>query len=216
MVVITAADITARGYTALPEINIVTKDARVSETASEVDVRMHVGSYSTRAVDGTVSGKSGNLWCSLAGRVFRSDEADLSKKWGFSSNDLYSDRDIWGPILDQANRNENFGSYQGPTDDWAVMGEVGLHGLSLGIIDWTRKEAYGAYYAADRAQNSTMWNKSSRQLYSRYEHNPTSELTLRSLLLYRESRVWGGWTEASPNKAGSDISYTHWNSASNS
>ena len=199
-------------------INIVTKDARMLEPGSQdVQLNAHLGSYSTRAVDASLQGRTGELSYTLTGRVFRSDEADLSQQWGFLSNDLYADPDIWGPILDLENYNVPYGSYQDPTDDWGVVGEVGLQGLSVGVIAWDRKEAYGPYYVADRAQNNALWNKSSRQIYARYSKVITDNLTSRTLLLSRESRVWGGWVEGAPDAVDSSfISITNWQSLSNS
>ncbi len=203
-------------------INIVTVDGSALEEGEKtIDVNMQAGSYKTRCIDLTTQGNIGEITYAFSGRVFKSDEPDLSDKWGFSSNDWYSNEDVWGPILDFEHEGVKFGEYYDPTDDNAFFGVIGYKNLKLKVNNWVKKEGYGAYYAADRGQNNSFWNRSSRQVYLDYDGDISGKITGHSNLLYRESRIYGIWAEAEPdwNEGMSDYSYislTEWNSISNS
>ncbi|GAI63745.1 unnamed protein product, partial [marine sediment metagenome] len=67
------------------------------------------GSFNTKSIDGSTRGRIGDVRYTLSGRFYRSDEPDLSDKWGFLSNEMYSSRTIWGPILDIENNRRKLG-----------------------------------------------------------------------------------------------------------
>jgi outer membrane receptor for ferrienterochelin and colicins len=70
-------------------VNIVTNQGtEVADREVESNVNFHGGSYKSRGVDAAVRGKVGDLTFSASGRVFRSDEPDLSGDFGFISNDM--------------------------------------------------------------------------------------------------------------------------------
>ncbi len=203
-------------------VNIVTYDGeevRNKENASKITI--HGGSYSSRGVDVAVRGKIDDVAYSLSGRVFRSDEPDLSGRFGFIDQRLYADQDTWGPLLDVEHRNRQFGTYFDPTDDNGVLASLRYRDLKLGYVRWVRKEGYGPHYVADRVQNNVFWNSSGTQIYLESERQVIDQLKSRSLLSFRKSRTWGGWPEALPDfNPGMDhlsfISFTQWNSISNS
>ena len=203
-------------------VNIVTYDGeevRNRENASKITI--HGSSYSSRGVDVAVRGKIDDVAYSLSGRVFRSDEPDLSGRFGFIDQRLYADQDTWGPLLDVEHRNRQFGTYFDPTDDNGVLASLRYRDLKLGYVRWVRKEGYGPHYVADRVQNNVFWNSSGTQIYLESERQVIDQLKSRSLLSFRKSRTWGGWPEALPDfNPGMDhlsfISYTQWNSISNS
>lgn len=222
--------------------NIITKtEADSEEDIAVSDVSVQFGNNNTYSVDLYTGGKKGELSYSLGAKTFRSDEADLSDKFGFVADRWYGDTAVWGPMLSENHRGVNYGEYADPTDDWGLIGQVNYKGLTLGINSWVRKEAYGAYYAADRAQNNTMWNYSSNQIYADYSKAINDQLNVNTTLLYRTNRIWGGWVEATPmwdsiinnnggvsltladrgrdNSAFSDYSFiskTNWHSVNNS
>ncbi len=96
-------------------INIVTVDgSALDEGDKGLKVSMQAGSFQTRCIDLTTQGNIGDIAYSFSGRVFKSDEPDLSDKWGFASNDWYSNEDVWGPILDFEHEGVTFGEYYDP------------------------------------------------------------------------------------------------------
>ncbi|MDM8567304.1 TonB-dependent receptor [Candidatus Halobeggiatoa sp. HSG11] len=204
-------------------INVITHDANdveVGKTATQINVQ--VGSYNSKGVDASIKGKpTQDLSFSLTGKVFKSDEADLSNQFGFLETSKFNNPKTWGPLLEIEHENRQLGSYYDPTDDYGILADLQYKGFKLGLIHWKIKEAYGPYYAADRAQNNNFWNKSSDQFSLEYRNKITESLKSHSLLLYRESRRYGYWSEAEQDwnpgmEDHSYISFTHWNSDSNS
>jgi iron complex outermembrane receptor protein len=198
-------------------INLITKNgSSLSKVDYSADLNFMVGSYDTRSVDATVRGKIRGLNYSMAAKVYRSDEADLSDKWGFLSDDVYGDEKIWGPLLDFESRGVQFGEYHNPKDDYGIVARVNYGNVTFGWINWQLKDAYGATYTADHVQNNTPWNKNSNQIYMEYDGDITPKISTSTLVLYRENRQWGQWAEAIPDGEYSYISYTNWNSMNNS
>ena len=203
-------------------INLVTYDGTETvpgETETHIDILG--GSYDTKGVDATSQGTIGEVAFSVSGRVFKSDEPDHSGRFGFIDNALYADQKTWGPLLDIEHQNRNFGPYFDPTDDNGILASLTYQGAKLGVIRWVRKEGYGPHYVADRVQNNVFWNSSSSQVYFELEKSVSDQLKSKSLLSYRDGRTWGSWPEALPDwNPGmgeySFISYTQWNSISNS
>jgi iron complex outermembrane receptor protein len=200
-------------------INIITYDGtEVKEGKTEVTLNMQTGSYNSKGIDAAVTGKpTKDIAFSLAGKVFKSDEPNLSNRFGFLDSTQFSDPSVWGPLLNLTHENQPLGSYYDPTDDYGIWGDLHYKGFKLGLIHWKRKEAYGPYYAADRVQNNAFWNKDSDQFFIEYENPITDFLKSHSLLLYRESRIYGYWAESIPSEEDfSYVSFTQWNSNSNS
>lgn len=202
-------------------INIITKNGEGLESdGQKVFVSAQFGSNSTKSMELATIGKKGDFAYSFSGKFYRSDEADLSDKWGFSSNKLYSDTNVWGPVLQKSHYNVPYGKYYSPADDYGVLADVSYKGTKLGLINWVNKEGYGSVYAADRAQNNAFWKKSSFQLYLENKFS-RDKLNLNTLILYRKNRVWGDFAEAEPDwhtgmSQYSYISITNWNCLSSS
>ncbi len=203
-------------------INLVTANGKsLVDGEQKVTAQAQTGDYNTNAIDTAMRGKSGDWSYSMSAKVYRSDEPDLSDKWGFLSNDFYSSPTIWGPLLEIETNGRKFGEYYDPSDDYGVIGDVTYKGLKMGVINWHTKEGYGAYYAADRAQNNATWQFISRQFYVENEAKIGTKAKSQSRLLYRVSNIKGDWAEAIPIPlAGYEnyslISYTNWQSLNNS
>ena len=203
-------------------INVVTYDGTEPGGEAPVNrVQVEGGSYRTRSVDATARGRIGGVAYAVSGRIFRSDEADLSGRFGYLDPALFSDEQIWGPMLDQEHRGRKFGTYFDPTDDNGVMGCVSYQGVKLGFMRWVRREGYGPYYAADRVQNNAFWNKHGSRVYLEMDRRIFGGIRGKSLLAYRTSRISGSWVEALPDwREGMGdyafISYTNWSSVSDS
>ncbi|MFC2140383.1 TonB-dependent receptor plug domain-containing protein [Candidatus Auribacterota bacterium] len=204
-------------------VNVITYDGSELDPG-KIDVTVNAlgGSYSSKSIDATIKGKThGDFSFAISGRIYQSDEPDFTGKAPFLEERFFSNRKIWGPILDIEHAGRKLGSYYDPTDDNGILASVQYKNLKLGLIHWTKKEGYGPYYAADHTQNNNFWNKHSKQLYGEYQHNITDDVKSKTFVLYRESQRYGLWTEAAPDpRLGmseySFISFTNWNSLSNS
>ena len=203
-------------------INMVTDDGKgIEDGNTSTKVSIQAGSFKTRSVDASTRGRIGDVSYALSARFFRSDEPNLSYRWGFLSNEMYSNKDIWGPILDIETYGKKLGEYYDPTDDYGIIGNIAYKNLKLGIIKWELREGYGTQYAADRGQNNGRWVISSTQLFLRHEIDIFENVNSNTLLLYRKCRYSGDWAEATPDlNPGMDnysyISFTYWNSLNNS
>lgn len=202
-------------------INIITKDGKDLDIDDQkITASAQFGSFGTKSMELATIGKKKDFSYSFSGKFYRSNEADLSDKWGFSSNKLYGDTTTWGPILQRSHYHVNYGKYFSPADDYGVIGNIAYKNTKLGVINWVNKEGYGAWYAADRAQNNAFWKKSSFQLFIENE-TEIDNFKFTSLLLHRKNRVSGDWAEAEPDwntgmEQSSYISITQWNAISNS
>ena len=202
-------------------INVITKTGTAFE-AGEQEATVHTlaGEHHTRSVDAGVRGRTPWFTYALSGRFFLSDEADLSQKWGFLSNERYSDRQIWGPILDHEQNGRAYGSYYDPSEDWGFIARIGAGPFELGLMRWQKEEGYGAQYAADRAQNNASWTQTSDRLSLDYHKRFDNDWDLKIGIHYRESRVFGDWAESTPEPDSEEsvslIGITYWNSISDS
>lgn len=198
-------------------INVVTDDGKgIEDGSTSTKVSIQAGSFKTRSVEASTRGRIGDLSYALSARFFRSDEPDLSDRWGFLSNEMYSNKDIWGPLLDIETNGKKLGEYYDPTEDYGIIGNISYKNLELGFIKWELREGYGTQYPADRAQNNGRWVTSSTQLFLTYKKDIFENLNSNTLLLYRESSHGGNWAEASPDwnpgmEDYSYISFTYWN-----
>ncbi len=202
-------------------INVITKNADdFSAGQHQLKVRGELGSWSSKGMELSARGNLKELRYSLSARAFKSDEEDLSDRWGFLSNELYSDPDIWGPTLGLSYDGVAYGRYHDPTDNWGVLADISYGEWKAGLILWEATEGYGATYAADRGQTNNGWSRDSQQVYLQNNWAVSSRIQLESFALYRDSRVWGGWTEAAPDWREGQLDYafvsdTQWSSDGN-
>ncbi|MCW8832538.1 MAG: TonB-dependent receptor plug domain-containing protein [Colwellia sp.] len=200
-------------------INIITKNGKeIDDGKNELTLKGEIGSWNSQGLSLFTRGHHGEFSYDISARAFTSDEEDLSDRWGFLSNQLYSDKKIWGPILSLSNDGTSFGQYTDNTDDWGVFAKFRYQNLLFGYNQWQIDEGYGTSFAADKGQNNSDWLRSSQQAFIEHLWQPTTKLTVNSSVNYRHNRVWGNWAEASPDwREGmseySFVSFTHWNSS---
>jgi outer membrane receptor for ferrienterochelin and colicins len=192
-------------------INLITYDGSELEKGQiKGEVNALMGSFDSKGVDVALRGRPAEeLSFSLAAKLFHSDEADLTGRWGFTSAEQLANRDIWGTILDLEHQGKRFGEYHDPTEDYGVIANVNYKGLKLGVIHWRYKEGYGAFYATDRVQPNVFWNKDNDQYYLDYKQSPNDALTLTSHVSYQETRQHGYWVEAEPDLNSDQRKYSH-------
>ena len=200
-------------------INIITNKAEdLEEDSSISNATVSYGDFNTVNLDVSTRGKSKNIYYSLSGKVFRSDEADLSW-YGHNTNDKYSNRGTWGPLLDHEYNGESVGRYSDPTDDFGFDFMLGFKDTKIGLTHWDINEGFGANYPADKAQNLTFWRRKSTNLYVEHLSRFSENISLDHILMYK-NHFWGGdWMEAVPDAAdtinnSSFISSTNWRSIS--
>lgn len=209
-------------------INVITKDASgLEQDGVNAQVDMIAGSWNSRGVDANILAKYGDLSLELTGRIYRSDEADLSDQGAWLDSDIYSDEENWGPLIPHGtpdnpdynpgvqNAGVPLGEYYDPTDDHAYDVRLKYKNFEVGVMSWNRREAYGPYYAADRAQNNSFWSISSRHFWGEHTHEFSNNLTLTTFMSWRESNIIGNWAEATPDwregrEEYSYVSYTTW------
>lgn len=204
-------------------VNIITKDpTKLSDDFLTLDVQL--GSFATRSVELSAGGHLGEISYVVSGKIYRSDEAapdDYSAEWGYLGEPWVGNAEVWGDILQDI---PHTGQYTNPSDDWGLMGEAAYGQFKAGLVSWQMSEGYGPYYANDRVQPGTLWNKSGQQWYLRHQQQwLNTAFTAQSQLLYRRNRIWGGWAEAEPDwnlsesaAHASYISFTNWNSINHS
>ena len=202
-------------------INVITKKGlNLNKKQNELSVKAELGSWKSKGIELFARGRLDDFSYEVAARLFSSDEEDLSNRWGFLSNDLYSDKDIWGPILTLKNDGTPFGTYSDKSEDWGVFASLQYKDLKLGMNQWVVDEGYGTNFAADRGQSNTDWSRSAEQYFLEHQWQFNSNLLVNSSLNYRENRVWGNWAEATPDwrenmSNFSFVSLTYWNSTNN-
>jgi len=199
-------------------INIITKNAgEMADGDHTLTVRAESGSWHSYGGELSALGNVNDIKYSFSARFYKSDEEDLSNRWGFLSNDLYSNNKIWGPILTSNSINEPVGSYKNPTDDWGVLADISYKNLTAGLIYWKNDEGYRGNYPADRGQSFGSWTNQSKQFYLKYDWQVNDKLDLSTTALYRKSTSWIYWAEAEPDwregmQEYSFVSSTYWSS----
>jgi iron complex outermembrane receptor protein len=199
-------------------INIITKKgSSLADNEDELTLRAEIGSWQSRGGELHARGHHGEFDYSITGRVFHSDEENLVGRWGFISNEMYGNKDIWGPMLQERNNGMNYGQYNNDTDDWSILANAGYGNWQLGIHSWSTDEGYGPQFAADRGQSNSDWQRSNQSYSLKHNAQYNDKTQIKTALIYRENQILGDWVEAEPDwRAGMEahafISRTQWNS----
>jgi iron complex outermembrane receptor protein len=204
-------------------INIITHDGSSPKKGKESEngnyssskVSLQAGSYNSRSIDAGAHAKIGDWLLAASGKVFKSDEPDLSNRSSYNTNYWYSNPTVWGPMRYNRNNDRTLSSYYDPTRDYGAVASVTNGAFKVGGIIWSRNEGYGMKYPGDRAQNNGMWEVLNKQSYLEYTSIISPSLTSTTLLSYRESAFRGQWAEAEPDwntgrKEYSYLSQTYW------
>lgn len=190
-------------------INVISKDPAAylgqGKDGKPRNIGVHAslgaGSWNTRYLDATVAGSTpdGGLQFSLTGRLYKSNEPDLSGfelgYWDYNPQDFDSvDYTRLGFTPEQAERARELdravftGEYQDAdvsfsdvTDDWYIGAKVKLSHLEFGLQSWRRYEGSTPWYTdAQRpgANNGSVWVPEQTALYIRYDRPLTDNLSL--------------------------------------
>ena len=197
-------------------INIITKNAKQLLDGEDLfTVNIQAGSFNTQSIDLTAAGNISKFRYNFSAKFYKSDEAGIGDyaPWGFLNNEILASRDIWGPIVYDTDLSEDctadgcphminnkaYNHYHDRSQDWGILADISYENTKLGVILWDMKEGYGPYYPSDRAQPGSSWNRSSRQYFIENEKNVFDNLTIKTVGLYRESRIWGAGLKHLPH-----------------
>ncbi|MFK5895142.1 MAG: TonB-dependent receptor [Pseudomonadota bacterium] len=200
-------------------INIITRDPRTLKDQENYFTSQFIaGKFGTYGIDFTSGGNLSGLNYVISGKFYESEGAKINdySNWGYFKKPLLSNVNIWGKAIATSDFNNDgtvdsfsgntLGKYGDPTSDQSIIAEVSAHNFKIGAIYWLTNEAYGPYYAFDKAQPNVSWFNESIQYY--IEHSGRIEkVDINSEILYRESNVFGYWAENS----GGSVSLSNWN-----
>lgn len=215
-------------------INLITFNAKDTHPNDEFfKVNLQSGSYDSQSVDLTAGGNSDHFTYNLSGKFYSSEEAGIDDlaPWGFVSNELLSNRDIWGPVIydtalagecaadgcPHGSKDNDFGSYHDPQREWGILADVSFNDITLGLIMWDMRHGWGPQYPHDRAQPGAEWYRNSQQYFLRHNKVINDKTKLNTLMLNRTSGNGGYWVEAFPDSnaltgpdALSYLTISHW------
>ena len=221
-------------------INIITKQAAQTLKNEHIQtVKVSKGSFNSDSIELSLAGASQAWQYNLSANLLQSDEPDIDDfaPWGYLSNEMLSNRAIWGPIVadqslaqqcasdacPQRGYKHNYGQYHDSSRNWGLLADASYNNFTAGLILWQLNNGYGVYYPSDRAQPGSAWQRNSKQYYLKHYGQLTSQLKTKTLALYRENRLWGDWAEAYPvnpdlntQNVLSAVSLSKWNSISDS
>ncbi|MCK5148580.1 TonB-dependent receptor [bacterium] len=190
-------------------INIITKDPEdIIKEGQHFGVisRIAYGTWNTRYTDITVAARYEPVSFTLTGRVYKSDEMDLSKFQDFDYNldaynvDYYKNRLGTNDetLINLAMRLDREGyynvshvgfekpHYSNPTDDWLIHAKLKIQDFTLGFQTWKRDEGYGAWYRDDyNLYCGGRWIPANTFLYVKYETKLNEKLTFSSFTRFK-------------------------------
>lgn len=188
-------------------INVLTLDPDDMLTGGKAlagDVRLGGGSWNSKSLDGTLAGRFRRASFSLTGRLFRSDEWDLSRfeEWRYAydaerygkwrdffpynrrSDDKLVEAESEAIRLDRLAFQSLNGAalgYSDLTDDWMISGKFKINDFLFGLQMWqTREGAASAstQWAEPGARNGNIWSPSQTSFYARYSTALSGSLRL--------------------------------------
>ncbi|NOY69932.1 MAG: TonB-dependent receptor [Deltaproteobacteria bacterium] len=199
-------------------INIITKDpADIINKNSNFGIVSQVtyGSWNTAFTDITVAGKEKSISFTLTGRIYKSDEMDLSHYPDFDYDLSAYGRDYYGSklgtgdagLIDSAMALDEQGYYTGvaatngkkphysnDTNDWLVNGKLFVNDFTFGFQTWRRNEGYGAWYRDDfesGPDNNGRWVPENTFIYAKYETDISDKLKFSSFTRFKNHTLSG-------------------------
>jgi len=189
-------------------INVITKEETDFLSGDEkfgCYANAGYGNWNTRYGDVTLVGKYKDLSLNVTGRLYQTDNMDLSEydNWDFDLNDY--DVDYYMAKLETSNADsaqmamdldkegykvngvEHF--YENKANDYFINASLKIKDLTVGFQHWTRAEQYGSWYR-DIYEFGT-WTPSHSYVYSKYEKKITNKLTISSYNTFKVNRLKG-------------------------
>lgn len=206
-------------------VNIITKDG--SENGGKTitgKTSFMYGSGPQWAVDGGVTSQIGDFRLAMSARKVEGVDSNKNvSNYGYNTQFWINNPLIWGPVLLYGSGGEPFGKFSDPVNDWGTIIRLSYKTLKVGANITNKYEGYGAQYPGDKSQPNSMWGKTGKNIYAENVVEITSKLSSYSLIVYRDSRIYGDWAEADGYGYGNDltsfdsyVSFTRWNQISRS
>jgi len=202
-------------------VNIVTKttDQIISKNGKlGISSQIGYGTWNTQFADITLTAKNKNISFILTGRIFNSDEQDLSEypDWDYdlTNYDIDYYKEILGTennIIAQTamnldkevyyNSSELNGikpMYSNQTKDYLFYGKLKIDNFTLGFQNYKRDEGYGAWYRDDfevGPKNGASWVPENTFFYTKYEKKISKKLLFTNFTNFKIHQLTGDCEE---------------------
>lgn len=202
-------------------INIVTKTAKQLTSDNKkigVNSQIAYGSDNTMFADVSMAVKLKDFSLLLTGRIFNSDEQDLSNypDWdydlstydlGYYKTVLGTENDIVALTAMNLDKAAYLNSsvlkgvkphYSNQTKDYLFYGKMKIDNFTLGFQSFKRNEGYGAWYRDDfetGPENGASWVPENTFFYTKYEKKFSDKVSLTSLTNFKIHQLDGNCEE---------------------
>lgn len=198
-------------------VNVVTKDiTNIIKPGHRFGVQAHTsfGSWNTYFSDLTLATQKNDLSLSITGRIYKSDEMDLSgySDWNYSFDDytleyyketLGTQSDEIAALAQNHDRYQYLNSqilnglkpkYSNQTLNYYLYGKLNLKNFTLGFETFKRNEGYGGWYT-DRYELGTdhgcSWIPKNSFLYVKYKESLSDAISVNSFTTFRQHGIDG-------------------------
>ncbi len=198
-------------------VNIVTKtvpDILKGNRYLGISSHTGYGTWNTLYTDLNLAAAFKEISFSLSGRIYHSNEMDLSKydDWDYSTEPYTIDyyKQILGTesdaiaalaqsldlegYLNSSNLNGITPKYSNQTKDYFLNGRLGFSKFTLGFQTFSRNEGYGGWYT-DRfelgPEHEASWIPKNSLFFAKYSDKLTNNLHISSITTFRQNTVDG-------------------------
>jgi len=201
-------------------INVVTKTANQITNNKKIGVNSQIGygTWNTQFADISIAAKEKDFSIMITGRIYNSDEQDLSNysdwDYSFDNYDLNYYKNTLGTEneniaqtamnLDKAayyNSLELDGKephYSNKTKDYLLYGKLKVDNFTLGFQTFKRNEGYGAWYRDDfelGPDHGPKWVAENSFFYTKYEKKFSDKFSLTSFTNFKIHQLNGDCEE---------------------
>ncbi|NOZ36186.1 MAG: TonB-dependent receptor [Chlorobi bacterium] len=202
-------------------INIVTKTAdQITGDKKHfgINSQFGYGSYNTRYADISIAANSNHFSLILSGRIYNSDEQDLSNypDWDydlsaydldFYKNILGTGNDIVAQTAMDFDKAAYYNSpvlngkkprYSNQTKDYLFYGKMKVDNFTLGFQSFKRNEGYGAWYRDDYElgpEHGASWVPANMFFYTKYDKKFSDKLSFTSFSNFKVHQLNGNCEE---------------------
>jgi len=195
-------------------INIITKSADdIAKNSNHIGINAQVnyGTWNTWSTDVTLAAKKNETSFEITGRIFKSDEMDLSKykDWDYNLTDY--NVDFYKNMLNTADDllaqkamdydqqiYYNDPSFEGikpyfsdKTDIWYLKAKLKIAEFTFGFESWKNNEGYGAWYRDDYelGNKGGRWIPHNTSMYANYEKQISDKLMITSITTFKIHQI---------------------------
>lgn len=200
-------------------INVITKDPSSNIKSNQrlgVSADMGYGTWNTRYVDVTASGRNGPASLSITARMYQSDEMDLSnyEEWDYALGDMdayrttltYTNADsvLQIPTTEEINQAMQYDQsamdtlllgepigFTNHTNNMSVAGKLKVGDFTMGFNTWRREEGSNGWFTDRRAgsKNGSVWIPKFLSTYLKYETYLSNKLSVTLFTRYKNHQI---------------------------